>query len=290
MDSELAPVLPSLPRRPQFQLPEDLAATLPSSPLFFAGAVGGPACVFALTPLRNAVTLGAQDQISGARQIYRQVFRTGGWTGGLATVGPASVQSIAIGPVFHFWAKLLESNVGATVLVGVTETCITYGSQTRNAQMAYNATVQANKRLMPMPALKPWGPGASFHVMRNVSGMFGLRVIAEPTQEALRSLHAWAGWAPPSSRLPGDFLACSFSSAVSTVPALLHYFAATSREYGSASWRGRFDLARSFLARQYIAGGTRLLFRDVGLRTLYGASIWTSIGTIERMCVQHWPF
>lgn len=268
----------------------DLAASLPPPPLFFAGAVGGPASVFTLTPLRNAVTLGAQDQLSSARQIYGRVFATGGWTGGRATIGPASVQSIALGPMFHFWAKMFGSNTAATVFVGFTETFITYGSQTRNAQLAYNATVPAEKQVQPTRILRPWGPGASFHVMRNVSGMFGLRVIAEPTQDALRSLHAWAGCAPPSSRLPGDFLACSFSSAVSTVPALLHYFAATSGEYAAASWSGRIALARSFLSRQYVSGGARLMLRDVALRTLYGASIWTSIGAVERMCVKHWPF
>jgi hypothetical protein len=267
----------------------ELAAQLPSTPLFFAGAVGGPASVFTLTPLRNAVALGAQDQLSSARQIYSRVFATGGWTGGFSTVGPASLQSIVLGPMYHFWAKLLGNNSAATMLVGFTETVITYGSQTRNAQLAYNATVCREKQVVPTGSLRPWGPGASFHVMRNVSSMFGLRVIAEPTQEALRAVHVWAGLSPPSSRLPGDFLACSFSSAVSTVPALLHYFAATSAEYAAASWEGRFAMARSFLARQYISGGSRLIVRDVALRTFYGASIWTSIGAIERICVNHWP-
>jgi hypothetical protein len=195
-----------------------------------------------------------------------------------------------LGPLFHYWAKILGNNYHATVLVGFTETFITYGSQTRNAQLAYNATVQADKQVKAVSALKPWGPGASFHVLRNISGMFGLRVIAEPTHQALHSMHNFFGWSPPSSRLPGDFLACSLSSAVSTIPALLHYFAVTSAEYGNASWSGRLDLARSFLRKQYVSGGSRLIFRDVALRTLYGASIWTSIGAVERMCVQNWPF
>jgi hypothetical protein len=71
---------------------------------------------------------------------------------------------------------------------------------------------------------------------------------------------------------------------------MLHYFVVTSPDYANASWGGRIDLVRSFLARQYVRGGARLVFRDVALRTLYGASIWTSIGAVERMCVQHWPF
>jgi len=233
---------------------------------------------------------GAQDQLSSVRRIYSRVFATGGWTGGMATVGPASVQSIALGPLFHFWAKLLGSNSCATALVGFMETFITYGSQTRNAQLAYNATVATDKRVKATSALKPWGPGAGFHVFRNIIGMFGLRVIAEPTHQALHSLHSFLGVPAPSSRLPGDFLACSLSSAVSTVPAMLHYFAVTSPDYANASWRGRLDLVQSFLARQYVRGGARLIFRDVALRTLYGASIWTSIGAVERMCVRHWPF
>merc|ERR1711920_1136814 len=147
-----------------------------------------------------------------------------------------------------------------------------------------------DKRVKATSSLKPWGPGAGFHVFRNISGMFGLRVIAEPTHQALHSLHNFVGLPAPSSRLPGDFLACSLSSAVSTVPAMLHYFAVTTPEYATASLSGRLDLVLSFLARQYVRGGARLIFRDVALRTLYGASIWTSIGAVERTFVQYWPF
>lgn len=273
-----------------------LLAHVPPLPLVFAGAVGGPACVFALTPLRNAVALGAQDQVSSALQIYRHVFATGGWTGGLATIGPASLQSVALGPLFHFWAHLLGSNGCATGIVGFTETLITYGSQTRNAQLAYNATVSAERQVPAMSLLRPWGPGAVFHVLRNISGMFGLRVIAEPVHEGLRHVHIAAGWAPLTSRLPGDFVACTFSSAVSTAPALLHYFAVTSPEYLAASPRERLTLAGAFLLRQYVVSGpglgsrpSHLIIRDTALRSLYGASIWTLFGAVERLCVRIWP-
>ncbi|CAK0892607.1 unnamed protein product, partial [Prorocentrum cordatum] len=226
--------------------------SLPPAPLFFAGALGGPACVFSLTPLRNAVSLGAADRGSGILQIYRRVFATGGWTGGAATIGPASVQCVALGPLFHFWSKLLGSNLAATMLVGVTETVVTYGSQTRNAQMAYNATVSPDMRVPRCAIVRPWGPGATFHVLRNVSGMLGLRVVAEPLERAQLRAHSSLGWGAPSSRLPADFAACLLSSAVSTAPALLHYHAATSREYGAASPRERAALAAEFLRRQYV--------------------------------------
>eukprot|EP00971_Amphidinium_carterae_P013179 260043-Amphidinium_carterae.1 len=42
-----------------------------------AGALGGPFVIFALTPLRNALTLASQDQESSAFELYGRTFQSG---------------------------------------------------------------------------------------------------------------------------------------------------------------------------------------------------------------------
>jgi len=59
---------------------------LPEPPLLAAGALGGPFCMFTVTPARNALTLGAQDASLSLGQVYKQVFASGaagGWRGGI---------------------------------------------------------------------------------------------------------------------------------------------------------------------------------------------------------------
>eukprot|EP00439_Symbiodinium_sp_Y106_P013840 s2446_g1.t7 len=78
---------------------------LPDKPLLVSGAVGGPCVIFLCTPLRNGLTLGAQDKKSGIAGLYRKVFRGGpqsGWTGGLAPAVVACPQFLAVGPMYHF--------------------------------------------------------------------------------------------------------------------------------------------------------------------------------------------
>lgn len=59
---------------------------LPEPPLLAAGALGGPFCMYTVTPARNALTLGAQDASISLVQVYKQVFASGlsgGWRGGI---------------------------------------------------------------------------------------------------------------------------------------------------------------------------------------------------------------
>lgn len=266
-----------------------VAVHAPAKHLVIAGAVGGPAVIFGLTPMRNAITLAAKDQRSGALALYRRVMRTGGWTGGLAPSVPASPQFVMLGPLYHFWAGCLGCNAAAVAIVAMKETMLTYGSHTQNAQMAVNKTLPADRQIRVSSQFRLLGPGVSFHVMRNALGMSGLRLASEPAQEGVRQLHAALGCAPPTSRLVGDFMACFAAGAASMVPNQMYNFAVTTPEYAAGTARDRAALIKTFLQRQYFVqtptGGCRLsplVLRDLALRCNYNAAIWVIFGSMER--------
>jgi hypothetical protein len=123
-----------------------ITSNLPSPPHFAAGALGGPFVIAALTPLRNAMSNAAQDQRSTFTALYQRSLGPPtlpplsrlriGFTGAAVSAPAACPQWLMIGPAFHvLHAHLITplAILGAAFL----ETAITYGSQTRNAQMAY---------------------------------------------------------------------------------------------------------------------------------------------------------
>lgn len=152
-----------------------LRSHLPKPPLLAAGALGGPLVICSLTPLRNVMSNAAQDQRSTFMQLYRKVLGSPSlgaihrlrlaYTGAMVSGPAACPQWCIIGPAFHFLNSYLPTPV-ALLGTATLETFITFGSQTRNAQMAYN--VQAPKATVPLSNIvRPWGPGAPFYVMRN---------------------------------------------------------------------------------------------------------------------------
>lgn len=158
-------------------------AALPEPPLLAAGALGGPLVIASLTPLRNAMSNAAQDQKSSFLQLYRRAFGSPmlsvagrlrvGFTGAMISAPPACPQWSVIGPAFHALHSVLPTPA-ALLCTATLETYITFGSQTRNAQMAYNAQVAPTAAIAPLSSIvRPWGPGASFYVLRNFCGMAG---------------------------------------------------------------------------------------------------------------------
>ncbi|CAJ1459604.1 unnamed protein product [Effrenium voratum] len=129
---------------------------LPDKPLLVTGAVGGPLVIWLCTPLRNGLTLGSKDKTSNFAGLYRKVFRGGphaGWTGGLAPAVVACPQFLLLGPLYHLFNTVLSEFSGcgqlsptsgprlgcsAVAALGsaLGETVMTFGSQSRNAQMA----------------------------------------------------------------------------------------------------------------------------------------------------------
>jgi len=276
------------------QLVSSVGTHLPSKPLLLAGALGGPSVIFGLTPLRNAITLASQDQRSSALAIYKRVFQIGGWTGGLPPSGPACPQFVIMGPLYHFWAGFLGSDAAAVGIISLKETLLTFGSQTRNAQMAVNKTLPACQQLPLSPMFRLKGPGMSFHIARNILGMSGLRLASEPAQDGVRKVHSMLGWSAPTSRLTGDFLACFAAGAASMIPNQIYNFACTTPTYGACrTVSGRLELVRNFLTNQYFTalpcGGRRIsptVLRDLILRCNYNATLWVAYGTIERTAIQ----
>ena len=163
-----------------------------------AGVVGGPFTIWLYTPLRNGITLGSQAPSAAthpASALYREVFArglAGGWTGCTTTVAMSSVQFMCMGPLYH----VFTANLGPSLAVGaagLTESLITYGSQARNAQLAYNATVEPGLRVAVQHPLSPLGVGFPAHAARNIGMMTFCRIVTDPCTEALTRVTGAAG-------------------------------------------------------------------------------------------------
>lgn len=153
--------------------------------------------------------------------------------------------------------------------------------------MAHN--VQSPSANVPLSNIvRPWGPGASFYVLRNFCGMAGIRWVSPPVQQAL-------GPVLPSGprEVAADMLA-SFATCLVSAPlnACWSYVATT-----PSTWRmGAGERARAmlpFLREQYLdAAGARLspiALRDLKVRCVYIACCFSMFSGIERLAVANWP-
>jgi len=76
------------------------------------------------------------------KDVFSQGFR-GGWSGGAYMASAALPGFLAIGPMFHFYKGVSgDSNAAAVALTAATESMIFYGSETKNAQTAFNQDAQ----------------------------------------------------------------------------------------------------------------------------------------------------
>ena len=265
-----------------------LRESAPAPPYVAAGALGGPLVIASLTPLRNAMSNAAQDQHSSFTGLYRRACSSPriAFTGALVSAGPASPQWSMIGPMFHVFHSLVP--IPAALLATASlETFITYGSQTRNAQMAYNA--QAPAEAVPLTSvLRPWGPGAPFYVLRNVCGMAGIRWLSPPLQAALEPI------APSGPREVIADMTASVATCVVSAPlnACWSYLVTTPATWTMSAAEALRALG-PFLRRQYLDARTgrlsRLAARDLAVRCVYIASCFTMFSTIERLTVRCWP-
>ena len=260
--------------------------------LLFAGALGGPCTIAMYTPLRNAITLGAGDAVASAGALYATVLRTGPYTGWLSPTVFSCGQFLAMGPLYHAYAGAVGPTL-AVLPTACTESLISFGSQTRNAQMAFNVTVEPAHRL---PLQQPWDPrGVAFapHVARNACAMSGFRVLAGPVQRALDGAAAAAR--VPLDRgtadVAADFLASIISAAVSMpFNQLFNYLATTTPASRPAG--GVLAACAGFLRSQYLvrtATGrlalSRTVVRDAFMRCAYIAPQLSTYSAIERVCV-----
>lgn len=270
---------------------------LPEPPLLAAGALGGPFVISSLTPLRNAMSNGAQDQAATLRQLYSKAFGLNlagmgtrlrlAYTGALVSAGPACPQWTIIGPAFH----VLNAHLPTTLaLLGIAcfETVVTYGSQSRNVQMAYNVQ-KPNSTLPLFAAYRPWGPGACFFMMRNFCGMSGIRLFSPYGQQILEPV------LPSGPReMVSDFLASMLTCVVSgPLNACWSYTVTTPALWKVGFW-DRSKALFQFVKRQYLddsgrGGLSPLVKRDLSARCIYITCCFTMFSGIERLCIAYWP-
>jgi len=290
---------------------------VPASSTLISGALGGPFVIYLCTPLRNALTLGSQDRASGFRLLLRKVFRGGslaGWTGGAAPAVVACPQFLALGPIYHALHGTFRSLAGvegsghvllpsffAAVGAGLCETCLTFGSQSRNAQMAYNnsfvsfSSVEDGSRIrVPLnKTYQPWGVGAGPMFARNAISAVSVRTMSPWLRESTRTAQI-----SPSAHAVLCDVCCSVSVCTVTAPVhQLFNFMATTPQAARLPRQQRWKLAREFLNKQYFTPLPRksaleleqfswkispVAARDFGMRTIYVTSVFTIYMFIER--------
>ena len=272
----------------------EMSTTSQSKQLLLAGALGGPLTIGLYTPLRNAITLGAKDAATSAWSLYRLAFAqglAGGWTGWRAPTAFSCPQFLAIGPLYHLYSSVAGPSL-AIIPTALTESTISYGSQARNAQMAYNVTVDASKRVALQRPWDPRGAGLPAHIMRNACAMSGIRVLTHPVELALTSsaatLHAPLD--ARSAATVADFVSSIIAAAISMPFNQLFNFLAITP--AAARQEGILASCAAFLESQYLTRSpsgkaqlSRTLLRDMFMRCFYIAPQLSTYSAIERLCV-----
>lgn len=268
---------------------------VPKPAVIFAGGFGGPAVTYLITPARNALTMAAGDSSASIASCYGSVFSrglAGGWIGGIYPAIAGCPQFLLIGPAYHGFASF-GGKWGGMVLTGITESMITYGAETKNAQLATiekGGNIPANRVQNP---LRPFGPGIAAHISRNVLALTGMRFMCEPITSALEKCTGTKG---PAITLAGDFVS-NIAAAGLTFPIhqLYNYTAITPAMWDKPAGE-RISLARNFLSQTYFVTAedgskrlSRVLMRDFGMRAMYIATGYTMYINFERACVKNWP-
>ena len=254
--------------------------------------------ITSLTPLRNAMSNAAQDQVSSFSRLYLKVGGASAspiarlrvaYTGAAVSALPACAQWCMIGPAFHLFHAYLP--IPAALLAAASlETFIAYGSQSRNAQLAYNVQVGPEKAVQALfHTWRPWGPGAPFFVLRNACGMAGIRWLSPPCQSVLAPVLPSVGPREVCADMAASMATCVVSAPLNACWA----YTVTTPRLWQASLSDCAAELKEFLRRQYLnASGTalsRLAVRDLSVRAVYIAACFSMFSAIERLSVAHWP-
>lgn len=259
---------------------------LPETPVMVAGGLGGPAVMFFVTPARNGLTLGATNPQASALSLYRQVFRGGGWTGGIYPAIAACPQFLCLGPAYHVYHSF-AGTAGAVFLAGMTESAIIYGAETCNAQMATNAKAPGTFANVH-PSWKPFGPGLSINVARNVLAVAGLRLFCTPCTWAAEKI---SGKSNAGTQLAGDFAGNVMGACLTAPVHQIYNFTVTTPEIATLSGGEKMARMQQFLKDQYTVNGriSSVVPRDLFMRSMYVAVAYTLYSTLERTLVKMWP-
>lgn len=264
---------------------------MPETPVIVAGGFGGPAVMFAVTPMRNGLTLGATNAAAGAMQLYGQVFSkglTGGWTGGVFPAVAACPQFLCLGPAYHFYASF-SGVAGGVVLTSITESAIVYGAEACNAQMAKNAESPGTIKNVH-PSWKPFGPGLGIHIFRNFIATAGLRMFCTPCTKVIEGV---TGKSNGLTTLAGDFSGNVCAACLSAPVHQMFGYTVTTPELATMSMSEQKTAMVDFLKRQYLDPSTGRLSsvvpRDLFMRSMYVAVAYTMYSSLERALVANWP-
>jgi len=264
------------------------------APVLFASALGGPFCMYTVTPFRNAMTYAAQDASLSLSAVMRQVFSrglAGGWSGGMYPAIAACPQYLCLGPAYHFYDSY-TGPAGAIVLTGITETAALYGAETKNAHVATAAKfpdkIPAARMQSPF---NPWGPGSIINCARNIFAMSGMRVINEPIADAISN--AAGGSKSGVVTLASDLVAnCCAAGITMPMHMLYQYVATAGPELWDKPQAEQNAKMVSFLRESYFPNGrlSSVIVRDLCLRAGYIATAYTMYINIERTAIKLWPF
>lgn len=269
---------------------------MPEPPIIAAGAMGGPFCIYASTPIRNALTYAASDASLSILGCYRESFTGGflrGWTGGHFYAIAACPQFVCLGPMYHAYASICGA-AGGVFLAGLTESLIVHGAEKKNAQLSVNmkgGRIPVN--LIQNPFM-PFGSGFGIHLTRNVSAMIGMRVLCDPITAFYERIFNEKS---AKMTLLGDFSANVVSACISMPLHQTWNYTVSTPELWDKSQAERLGMMKQYLRKQYLtttaSGTTRVssvILRDAFLRSAYIATIYTAFVNIERAFVKHWPF
>lgn len=256
----------------------------PEPPLLASGALGGPACIFLVTPLRNGMTLAAQDPLAGVRELYGRAFARGrGWAGGHYMAAANVPGFLVVGPAYHVYDSLVGP-LAATALTAATGNVLSYGAEVRNAQIAFNRSTAG--RPLQISTMSFFGPGWGHRLARNTISMSGLRILGPRCEEALGR---WLPDLAPGLRSSlGMVLANVCTGALSMPSHQLFQFAVTQQ----LAQGSRPVSALDYLRQHYFtpSGWPRATAgRDVLLKIVYNASLFTLFSACERGFLMHWP-
>jgi hypothetical protein len=271
------------------------AIRLPPLPTVLAGGLGGPFCIFLLTPLRNALTVASQDRSLGVIGIYKEtlgISKTAtkinvksfgavlsrGWAGGIYPALPAIPQFLVLGPCYHALASATNPYL-ALVLTGFTETTISFGSNARNAEEAYRRRIGAQQSIRPIPIYNFWGSGVVPHFLRNTIAMAGVRVLSPMIKSKTECNYVMA-----------DFGASMITGALSMpFNQLFNFYAVEDwkRRQSPTTYIGKptFKDGLDFIKKQYL-GGSSTLARDVIIRSVYATFLFGIYAGIERELIE----
>ena len=248
---------------------------IPETSAVVAGLGGLPCVMMLVTPLRNALTVGANNPSYSTLQCYSRVFASGPFKGGVNMMMGSVPASVAMGPAYHMFNQMSGGNGAfACGMAGICESAILYAPETRNAQLAFHGTTSQG--------LLPWGPGIGYHISRNILSMSGLRVFGEPTYRVCEPL-VGQSFDKTTLRIFSDLVCNIIVSALSTPLHMAYTWKATNL----GDTKGVVDILR----HQWVENG-RLrptVGRDIFLRVAYNASIFTLYGAVERTVIAAWP-